>query len=63
MHTCCYFRCFCLQANYSIDENLYHTSYESGMLEDPACPAPESMFKMTVSPEAAPDKPEVMHTA
>jgi argininosuccinate synthase len=30
------------------------------MLEDPECPAPESMFKMTVSPEAAPDKPEVM---
>eukprot|EP00611_Tribonema_gayanum_P023111 TRINITY_DN4801_c1_g1_i1.p1 TRINITY_DN4801_c1_g1~~TRINITY_DN4801_c1_g1_i1.p1 ORF type:complete len:446 (-),score=194.89 TRINITY_DN4801_c1_g1_i1:132-1418(-) len=48
------------KANYSIDENLYHTSYESGMLEDPACAYPESMFKMTVSPEAAPDTPEIL---
>ena len=43
------------KANYSIDENMFHTSYESGSLEDAMCPADDSMFKMTVSPKAAPD--------
>ena len=28
------------KASYSVDENLYHTSYESGMLEDPMVSAP-----------------------
>ncbi|KAL9182031.1 hypothetical protein ACHAXT_012374 [Thalassiosira profunda] len=44
------------KSNYSIDENLFHTSYESGVLEDASCTYEESMFKMTVSPQAAPDK-------
>jgi len=44
------------KSNYSIDENLFHTSYESGVLEDAACTYEESMFKMTVSPQAAPEK-------
>eukprot|EP00543_Licmophora_paradoxa_P000480 CAMPEP_0202445094 /NCGR_PEP_ID=MMETSP1360-20130828/3978_1 /ASSEMBLY_ACC=CAM_ASM_000848 /TAXON_ID=515479 /ORGANISM="Licmophora paradoxa, Strain CCMP2313" /LENGTH=419 /DNA_ID=CAMNT_0049061245 /DNA_START=83 /DNA_END=1342 /DNA_ORIENTATION=- len=48
------------KANYSIDENLFHTSYESGMLEDAMCGPDESMFKMTVSPKAAPEQPEVV---
>lgn len=48
------------KANYSIDENLFHTSYESGMLEDAMCPPDESMFKMTVSPKAAPEKSETV---
>jgi len=48
------------KANYSIDENLFHTSYESGMLEDAMCPPDESMFKMTVSPQAAPDAAEIV---
>ena len=48
------------KANYSIDENLFHTSYESGMLEDAACGADDSMFKMTKSPQAAPDTPETV---
>jgi argininosuccinate synthase len=48
------------KANYSIDENMFHTSYESGMLEDAMCPPDESMFKMTVSPQAAPETPEVV---
>lgn len=43
-------RCAGVQASYSIDENLYHTSYESGMLEDPATPPPPEMFKMTTCP-------------
>ncbi|CAN0383591.1 unnamed protein product, partial [Discosporangium mesarthrocarpum] len=38
-------------ASYSIDENLYHTSYESGILEDPMTGPPAEMFKMTVAPE------------
>lgn len=43
------------KSNYSIDENLFHTSYESGMLEDAAETYEESMFKMSVSPQAAPE--------
>eukprot|EP00571_Detonula_confervacea_P017182 CAMPEP_0172309948 /NCGR_PEP_ID=MMETSP1058-20130122/10986_1 /TAXON_ID=83371 /ORGANISM="Detonula confervacea, Strain CCMP 353" /LENGTH=419 /DNA_ID=CAMNT_0013022673 /DNA_START=33 /DNA_END=1292 /DNA_ORIENTATION=+ len=43
------------KSNYSIDENLFHTSYESGNLEDAACTYDESMFKMSVSPKAAPE--------
>jgi argininosuccinate synthase len=46
------------KANYSIDENLFHTSYESGCLEDASCGPEDDMFKMTVSPQAAPDKSE-----
>ena len=42
---------------YSCDRNLLHTSYEGGVLEDPWAEAPEDMFEMTVSPEAAPDRP------
>ena len=42
---------------YSCDRNLLHTSFEGGVLEDPWAEPPEDMFEMTVSPEAAPDKP------
>lgn len=48
------------KANYSIDENLYHTSYESGQLEDAACGPDESMFKMTTSPKDAPEEAETV---
>jgi argininosuccinate synthase len=48
------------KANYSIDENMYHTSYESGQLEDANCGADESMFKMTTSPKDAPDQAETI---
>lgn len=41
---------------YSIDENLMHTSFEAGILEDPLQSPPEDMFKKTVSPYKAPDK-------
>lgn len=41
---------------YSSDENLMHRSYEAGMLEDPMQTPPEDMFKLTRSPEDAPDK-------
>jgi argininosuccinate synthase len=42
---------------YSCDENLLHISYEGGILEDPWNEPDEAMFKMTVSPENAPDQP------
>lgn len=42
---------------YSIDKNLFHTSYEGGVLEDPWVEPKEDMFLMTVSPDKAPDKP------
>ena len=46
---------------YSMDRNMLHISYEAGILEDPWFdPTVESnkdMFKTTVSPEDAPDKP------
>ena len=43
---------------YSIDANLLHTSYEGGLLEDPANAPEEDMFLTTVSPERAPDRAE-----
>lgn len=43
---------------YSRDENLWHLSHEGGPLEDPAYEPDEEMFLWTVSPEAAPDRPE-----
>jgi argininosuccinate synthase len=42
---------------YSIDRNLFHISYEGGILEDPWNPPPADMFLLTVAPERAPDKP------
>ncbi|MBC8414536.1 MAG: argininosuccinate synthase [Nitrospira sp.] len=42
---------------YSMDMNLFHISYEGGILEDPWAEPPESMFTMSVSPEKAPAKP------
>lgn len=48
------------KAPYSIDNNLYHTSYESGILENPMCPPPKDMFRMTVDPEDAPDAPTIL---
>ena len=45
---------------YSMDANLLHISYEGGVLEDPWADAEESMWRWTVSPEAAPDKAEYL---
>ena len=42
---------------YSSDENLLHISFEGGLLEDPWNEPDEDMFKLTVSPEKAPDVP------
>ncbi len=43
---------------YSIDENLWGTAIECGVLEDPMVEPPEDAFQRTVAPEAAPDQPE-----
>ncbi len=45
---------------YSMDMNLFHISYEGGILEDPWEAAPEEIFHMTVSPEKAPNKPRLV---
>ncbi len=45
---------------YSMDANLLHISYEGGILEDPSAEPEESMWRWTVSPEAAPDSPEYL---
>ena len=42
---------------FSIDDNLFHTSTEGKILEDPKKSAPEYVFQRTVSPEKAPNKP------
>ncbi len=42
---------------FSIDDNLFHTSTEGKILENPKNPAPEFVFQRTVSPEKAPNSP------
>jgi len=43
---------------WSTDENLFHISYEAGILEDPNVTPPDDMWKLTASPETAPETPE-----
>jgi len=43
---------------WSTDENLFHISYEAGILEDPNVTPPKDMWKLTVDPEDAPNTPE-----
>jgi argininosuccinate synthase len=49
---------------YSMDRNLLHISYESGILEDPWIDASTAemrdMYRLSVSPEDAPDAPEYL---
>jgi len=42
---------------YSSDRNLFHLSFEGGILEDPWAEPPEKMFVLSVSPEVAPNRP------
>jgi argininosuccinate synthase len=48
--------------SYSMDRNLLHISFESGVLEDPWFDASSKkmrgMYKLSVAPEDAPDEPE-----
>lgn len=43
---------------WSTDENLFHISYEAGILEDPNTTPPDDMWKLTTAPEKAPETPE-----
>jgi len=45
---------------YSLDRNLFHVSYEGGILEDPWAEPPPKMYLLTRSPEDAPDMPEAV---
>lgn len=45
---------------WSMDANLMHISYESGILEDPITQAPDDLYQMTVDPQKAPDVPTVL---
>lgn len=44
------------QKPYSIDRNLFHISFEGGILENPWLEPPRDMYALTVPPEKAPDK-------
>jgi argininosuccinate synthase len=49
------------KAPYSMDANLLHISYEGGILEDPGYEPEESMWRITVSPEKAPGRPQYVN--
>ncbi len=46
-----------VKSPYSIDENIWGTSVECGVLEDPAVEPPADAYQRTVAPEEAPDTP------
>ncbi len=48
------------KADYSMDANLLHISYEGGELEDPWTPPPEQMWRWTCDPKHAPDQSETV---
>jgi argininosuccinate synthase len=48
------------EAPFSVDANLLHTSSEGKVLEDPGVDAPDYVYQRTVSPEDAPDQPEII---
>ncbi len=41
---------------FSVDDNIFHTSTEGKILENPKNTAPEFIFQRTISPEKAPNK-------
>ncbi len=45
---------------YSIDRNIWHISFEGGVLEDPAREPDRDMFRLTCDPQDAPDEPEAL---
>ena len=46
------------ESPYSMDANLYHISYEGGVLEDPWSAPPKGMFRLTTDPEQAQSEPQ-----
>jgi argininosuccinate synthase len=49
-----------MEKPYSCDRNLLHLSFEGGVLEDPWKEPDEEMYRLTVSPERAPDRPTLV---
>ena len=45
---------------YSMDRNMFHISYEGGVLEDPWEDPDDDMFLLSTSPEKEPDKPTII---
>ncbi len=45
---------------YSIDRNIWHISFEGGILEDPNREPDSDMFRLTVDPLDAPEQPETV---
>lgn len=45
---------------YSRDANIWHTSHEGGLLEDPWLEPDETMYQLSTSPEEAPDEPAII---
>ena len=45
---------------FSVDDNLFHTSTEGKVLENPKNSAPELIFQRTISPQKAPNKPKFL---
>jgi argininosuccinate synthase len=45
---------------YSSDRNLFHISFEGGVLEDPWMEPPADMYTLTVAPEKAPARPTLL---
>jgi argininosuccinate synthase len=48
------------QRPWSSDRNLLHISFEAGILEDPWLEPPADMYLLSLAPEAAPDKAEII---
>ncbi|KAM3599293.1 uncharacterized protein V6R79_003305 [Siganus canaliculatus] len=48
------------RAPWSMDANLMHISYESGILENPKSHAPGDLYQMTKNPEDSPSTPDVL---
>uniref|UniRef100_A0A8C5FP47 Argininosuccinate synthase n=1 Tax=Gadus morhua TaxID=8049 RepID=A0A8C5FP47_GADMO len=48
------------KAPWSMDANLMHISYESGILENPKTHAPVDLYLMTKNPEDSPNTPDVL---
>lgn len=48
------------KAPWSMDANLMHISYESGILENPKTHGPSDLYLMTKNPEDAPNTPDVL---
>jgi len=49
-----------VQSPYSIDENIWGTSIECGVLEDPMVEPPPDAYQRTTAPELSPDTPEYL---